>query len=99
MMATTPYSNNTTGAVAPASPGSAASILDCLNTLAHELECDPGYPFDCLSDMHGETFVEKLARVRRVIEAASRSEQEDSSGLDFAAQVAEMDIAEVSHER
>jgi ubiquinone biosynthesis protein UbiJ len=49
------------------------SVLDCLNTLAHELEWDPGYAFSCLSDMHGETFARKLARVRHTIEAAERS--------------------------
>lgn len=45
------------------------SILDCFNTLAHELECDPNYSFSQLSDLNGETFPQKLARVRRALEA------------------------------
>lgn len=49
------------------------SILDCFNTLAHELECDPNYSFSQLSDTNGETFPQKLARVRRVVEGAERS--------------------------
>lgn len=46
-----------------------ASVIDCLNTLAHELEADPSYAFAALSDMRGETFVQKLARVRSAVES------------------------------
>jgi len=40
-------------------------LVASIETLAHELECDPHYNFLALSDASGETFSEKLARVRQ----------------------------------
>lgn len=44
-------------------------LLDDLNCLAHELECDCNYPFATLRDAHGEAYTTKLQRLRDVIGA------------------------------
>lgn len=59
--------NETPQRVAAVAPGS-ASLRACVETLAHELECDCNYNFSALSDMNGETFTAKLARVRAAAE-------------------------------